>query len=274
MELGSQTVSAPASSHEGQLKRAIVLPGGGGRGAYQVGVAKALIESGITFDFAFGTSIGGLNATMIAQGDLPRLEELWSTLKAKDIFALPSAPQIGRLVLGHHLGLLDTSPLEELLKHEVNLPKLKASHTKVGLCTTDLCSLQTSFITTDDIISTSELIDVLMATSALPVAFPPRHLHGSGLWVDGGLVRNTPMDAALAKGADEIYMVLLHPAKINVCPTNMFEVLSRCLDVVWMPQRAKKFSRPRCTTVSLPKDMKSLMAENEYQLRCSNQDEQ
>src|SRR5262249_17464908 len=36
----------------------------------------------------------------------------------------------------------------------------------------------------------------------------------------------------LSMGADEIYMVLLHPAKINVCPTNLFEVLSRCLDVV------------------------------------------
>ncbi len=102
----------------------------------------------------------------------------------------------------------------------------------MGLCTTDLCSLETSFITTDDIISHNELIEVLMATSALPLAFPPRHLHGSGLWVDGGLVRNTPMDAALSMGADEIYMVLLHPATINVCPTNLFQVLSRCLDVV------------------------------------------
>ena len=230
----SQDVTAP-----GQIKRALVLPGGGGRGAYQVGVAKALIERGLSFDFAFGTSIGGLNAAMIAQGGLQRLEELWSTMRAKDIFSLPSAPQIGRLFLDHHLGILDTSPMEELLRREANLPALKASPTKVGLCTTDLCSLQTSLITTDDIMSTNELIDALMATSALPMAFPPRHLHGSGLWVDGGLVRNTPMDAALAMGADEIYMVLLHPAKINVCPTNLFEVLSRCLDIV-LDASAKK----------------------------------
>jgi predicted acylesterase/phospholipase RssA len=235
MELGSHSSVSQSSSQlnsGGQIKRALVLPGGGGRGAYQVGVAKALMEIGLTFDFAFGTSIGALNATMIAQGDLKRLEELWCTMKAKDIYCLPSAPQIGRLVLGHHLGILDNSPLEELLRRELNLPKLKASSTKVGICTTDLCSLQTSFITTDDMVSSTEMIDVLMATSALPMAFPPRHLHGSGLWVDGGLVRNTPMDAALAMGADEIYMVLLHPAKINICPTNLFEVLSRCLDIV------------------------------------------
>src|SRR5471030_258043 len=71
-------------------KRALVLPGGGGRGAYQVGVAKALKEKKIEFDFAFGTSIGGLNATMLAQGQLDRLEALWSTMKGSDIFHLPS----------------------------------------------------------------------------------------------------------------------------------------------------------------------------------------
>lgn len=224
--------SHPTPEKTHKPKRALVLPGGGGRGAYQVGVYKAIQEKGIKFDLAFGTSIGGLNATMIAQGQLERLEYLWSTLKASDIFHLPSASMVGRLVLGHKLGLLDTTPLENLLRRELNLHDLKQSTTKVGLCTTDLCSLETRLITIDDVMSTNELVDVLMATSAIPMAFPPRHIHGSGLWVDGGLVRNTPMETAIQLGADEIFMVLLHPEKINVCPTNMFEVLVRCLDIV------------------------------------------
>ncbi|HEY9775288.1 MAG TPA: patatin-like phospholipase family protein [Planktothrix sp.] len=214
-------------------KRALVLPGGGGRGAYQVGVTKALAEKGIEFDIAFGTSIGGLNATLFAQnGNTKRLEEIWSQIKTRDIFHFPSATLIGRLVLGHKLGLLDTTPLEEILRREADLMKLKASRTKVGLCSTDLCSLETRLFTTDEIMSTNELIDVLMATSAIPMAFPPRHIHGSGLWIDGGLVRNTPMETAIHLGADEIFMVLLHPEKINICPTNMFEVIVRCLDIV------------------------------------------
>jgi NTE family protein len=213
-------------------KRALVLPGGGGRGAYQVGVAKALAEKGIEFDFAFGTSIGGLNATLLAQGGLERLIELWSHIRARDIFHLPSASLIGRLVIGHKLGMLDTSPLEEILRREADLQKLKNSKTKVGLCTTDLCSLETRLFHIDEIMSTNELIDVLMATSAIPMAFPPRQIHGKGLWIDGGLVRNTPMETAIHMGADEIFMVLLHPEQINVCPTNMFEVLVRCLDIV------------------------------------------
>lgn len=213
-------------------RRALVFPGGGGRGAYQVGVAKALKEQGISFDLAFGTSIGALNATLIAQDNIDRLEDLWCNIRPKDIFRLPSASQVSHMMLGHKLGLLDTSPLEDLLRKEVDLQKLKSSPTKVGLFTTDLCSLETRLVTIDDIMSTNELIDVLMATSAVPLAFPPRHLQGKGLWVDGGLVRNTPMQAAIDIGAEEIFMVLLHPESINACPTNMWQVLVRCLDVV------------------------------------------
>lgn len=213
-------------------RRALVLPGGGGRGAYQVGVAKALQEQGIEFDLAFGTSIGGLNATLIAQGNLQRLEELWCAIRPRDIFRLPSASQMSRTLLGHKLGLLDTQPLEALLRRELDLQKLKSSRMKVGLFSTDLCSLETRLVTIDEIMSTGELIDVLMATSAIPLAFPPRHLRGKGLWVDGGLVKNTPMQTAIEMGAEELFVVLLHPETIDACPTSMWQVLVRCLDIV------------------------------------------
>ncbi|MBX9952336.1 MAG: patatin-like phospholipase family protein [Candidatus Obscuribacterales bacterium] len=228
MDNGDRTQTSPVT----QPKRALVLPGGGGRGAYQVGVVKALYEKGLKFDMAFGTSIGGINAAIVAQGGIERLEELWCQIRANDIFKLPSPHQMGRMLLGHKLGLLDSSPLEEVLRREVNLPKLRATNMQIGWCATDLCSLETKLFMMDDIMSTNELIDVLMATSAIPMAFPPRHINGHGLWVDGGLVRNTPMETAIQMGADEVYMVLLHPEKINVCPTNMFEVIVRCLDIV------------------------------------------
>lgn len=213
-------------------RRALVLPGGGGRGAYQVGVAKALTEVGIEFEYAFGTSIGALNATLIAQGSMERLEELWEELRPWHVFKLPSASQVGRMMFGHKLGLLDTSPLEQLLRREVDLKRLKAAATKIGVVTTDLCCMETKLITIDEIMSTNELIDALMATSAVPLAFPPRPLQGTGLWIDGGLVRNTPLRAAIDRGIDEIFMVLLHPESINVCPASFWEVLARCLDVV------------------------------------------
>ena len=213
-------------------KRALVMPGGGGRGAYQVGVAKALTESGLRFDMAFGTSIGAINAAFMAQGDFARLEEIWCKLGQWDIFKLPSAHQIGRMMLGHKLGMLDTTPLEDMLKREADLHRIKSSAMKVRLFTTDLCSLETRMIKVEDLQTSAELVDVLMATSAVPVAFPPRHLNGKGLWVDGGLVRNTPLRAAIDQGAEEIYMVLLHPETVNVCPSNMWQLIARLLDIV------------------------------------------
>ncbi len=221
------------------VKRALVLPGGGGRGAYQVGVYKALHERGIKFDLALGTSIGALNAAMIAQGDLERLENLWGSLRSKDVFRLPNAQQLSHMLLGQKLGLLDSTPLEQILRREADLQKLKASQMKVYLFTTDLCSLETRMIAVDEIMSTNELIDAFMATSAVPMAFPPRHLYGKGLWVDAGLVRNTPLQAAIDMGAEEIYMVLLNPDKVEACPANMWQVIARCLDIV-LDASAKK----------------------------------
>lgn len=223
---GSQGLVVP------DRRRALVMPGGGGRGAYQVGVAKALFESGIKFEYAFGTSIGAINASFLAQGEVKRLEEIWGNLRPWDIFKLPSAQQVGRMIMGRKLGMLDTSPLEELLRREADLKRIKASDMKVRLVSTDLCSLETRMISLEDVATTSELVDVLMATSAVPIAFPPRQLLGHGLWVDGGLVRNTPLQAAIDHGVDEIFMVLLHPETVNVCPANMWQLIARCLDVV------------------------------------------
>ncbi len=212
--------------------KALVLPGGGSRGAYQVGASKAIIDSGVKFNYVFGTSIGALNATMIAQNSLDRLEELWTKVRSSDIFLLPSAAQIGNVIFGHKLGLLDTSPLENLLWKEVDLPKLKESYTKAGWCTTDMCSLETKLFTIDDVLSKAHLVSILMATAAIPIAFPPQQINGEGLWVDGGIVKNTPLDQAIKIGADEIFMVLLNPEVINECPTNIFRMMGRCFDVV------------------------------------------
>lgn len=215
-----------------KVKRALVMPGGGGRGAYQVGVAKALFESGLNFDMAFGTSIGALNAAFLAQGEVKRLEDIWCNLRPWDIFKLPNAQQLGRMVLGRKLGMLDTTPLEDILRREADLRRIKKSEMKVRVVTTDLCSLETRMVNLEDVTTTSELIDLLMATSAVPIAFPPRQLQGEGLWVDGGLVKNTPLRAAIDSGADEIFMVLLHPETVNICPSNMWQLIARCLDVV------------------------------------------
>jgi NTE family protein len=66
--------------------RGLVLEGGGARGAYQIGVVKALFEHGLDFDGYVGTSIGSINAAMLAQGDFDKALELWKSISMEQIF--------------------------------------------------------------------------------------------------------------------------------------------------------------------------------------------
>lgn len=212
--------------------RALVLSGGGGRGAYEVGIAKACLERNFFFDWVVGTSIGAINATLLAQDDLPVLEDLWRRIRTSDVFTLGNPTQIRRVVFGQQLGFFDNSKLENVLRQCVSLDRLKAGESKVAFATTDLCSLQTKLITTDDINSQDELIDVLMASASVPLLFPPRKLNGEGCWIDGGLVRNTPIQAAIKLGATEIYAVLVEPHIVDTCPTSIVQLVSRILEIL------------------------------------------
>lgn len=209
-----------------------MLSGGGARGAYEIGVLRALDEHGITFDLAFGTSVGSINAAFYAQGKLDRLEDLWLRLKPTDVFRLPTLTQLQNMIYGHRWGLLDTSPLEDLLHREMDLLSFKASPTKVGFIATDLCTLETRLVTADDITSTAELVDALMASAAIPLLFPTRNINGTGCWIDGGLVRNTPIETAIAMGAREIYIVLVQAETDGACPTSIIQLLARISDIL------------------------------------------
>ena len=68
------------------MKRAIVLSGGGSKGAYQMGVWKALLKLNIKYDIVTGTSVGALNAALMTQKTYYRGLNLWKNLNYKMIF--------------------------------------------------------------------------------------------------------------------------------------------------------------------------------------------
>ena len=71
------TVQAP--------KRALVLSGGGGRGAFQLGVLEHLEAIGWKPDIIVGTSIGSMNAAVYAVGGIRQLQSMWETIRTKDM---------------------------------------------------------------------------------------------------------------------------------------------------------------------------------------------
>lgn len=212
--------------------RALVLGGGGGRGAYGVGVMKAFQERDFKFDWVIGTSIGAINAALFAQGDLDVLEEVWSRVSSEDVYKLPNPQHLRHLFFGERLGFLDTSPLEELLNKYVDVNKLRNCDFQIGFVTTDLCSLQTKVFFKEDIQTKAELVDILMAASAVPLLFPPRILETGGCWMDGGLVTNTPIQAAINLGAKEVYAVIVEPDPVEEVPNSIPKLIGRLIEIL------------------------------------------
>ena len=68
------------------MKRAIVLSGGGSKGAYQIGVWKALRKLKIKYDIVTGTSIGSVNGIMMVQNEYHKASFLWKNIGFNDIF--------------------------------------------------------------------------------------------------------------------------------------------------------------------------------------------
>ena len=67
-------------------KTALVLGGGGSRGAYEIGVWKALEELGVPIDIVTGTSVGAINGALVVQGNLKAAERLWKELETDMVF--------------------------------------------------------------------------------------------------------------------------------------------------------------------------------------------
>ena len=68
---------------------ALVLSGGGSRGAYQAGAWQALAELGIDIDMVTGTSVGAINGAMVCQGDLDLTVKLWKEIETHMVFDVP-----------------------------------------------------------------------------------------------------------------------------------------------------------------------------------------
>lgn len=71
------------------MKQALVLAGGGSKGAYQSGCIKALIKLGYNFNIVTGTSVGALNALLVVQKDYEALYKLWDEIKISDVLKDP-----------------------------------------------------------------------------------------------------------------------------------------------------------------------------------------
>lgn len=209
----------------------LVLQGGGALGAYQAGVYQALHEHGLTPDWVVGTSIGAINAAIIAGNEraqcVERLRTFWDEVAHRDLVDMRKVPDEARRlntmlttidsvtrgvpgfyslrwfnpffagwpVPAESASFYDTSELENTLTRLVDLQTLN-SHGGIRLTVSAIkvtCGRLENFDTAHHPVS----IKHVMASGALPPGFPPVRVNGELYW-DGGLYSNTPLEVVLA----------------------------------------------------------------------------
>ncbi|GCF95788.1 patatin [Enterococcus florum] len=198
---------------------ALVLGGGGARGAYQIGVWKALREKKISFDLLVGCSVGSLNGALIAQNDFAAARSLWEQIATDRVLKITfreleaadftlQVQQLRQFVLTalKQKGL-STAPLRELLENQLDAEAL-VSACPLYVAATRVPTFQEVVVKLNDK-SAEEVISWLLASSAF---FPMMSLEviDGVIYADGGYRNNVPVDVALKKGATELIVVDVH----------------------------------------------------------------
>jgi len=188
-------------------KLAFVLSGGGARGALQVGAIRALLEAGYRPDVLTGTSIGAANSALLAlrgvnENGLQALDQAW--LEAASLELLPS--NYLWLTVRSLFNRPISEPAHRLREFCISQgisPELKFGDLKgvsLRLVAVDLNSGQRIMYGNNP---NDSVLEGILASTALPPWVTPYTKNGQ-LLIDGGVISNLPIEAALAEQVSEI----------------------------------------------------------------------
>jgi NTE family protein len=224
-------LSSPANPlNPAGLRIVLVLQGGGALGAYQAGVFQALHEHGLAPDWIVGTSIGAINAAILAgnphETRLSRLRQFWHGIAHRDSFdmrrvadqlrrsnillqtwdtllrGVPGffSPRLfspfaaGAEVAPEDASFYDTTELRDTLEQLVDFNYLNAPG---GIrLTVNALKVTSGTLRSFDNREQTIHADHIRASGALPPGFPPVRIDGELYW-DGGLYSNTPLETVL-----------------------------------------------------------------------------
>ena len=266
------------STHDLPGQVALVLQGGGALGSYQAGVYEALHEAGIEPDWIIGTSIGAINASLIA-GNPPeqrveRLREFWKRMEQKPLVTVPGAWPGFHDALGYwttlmrgipgfftpnpfayagldyplgadQVGYYSTGALEQTLLQLVDFSLINRCKPRLTVGAAHVRSSEMRYFDSRD-----HNIDVkhVMASGALPPAFPPVRIDGELYW-DGGILSNTPTEAVFDDNPRKNSLIfavhMWNPAGGE--PQTMADVLNRQKDIQYSSRIAGHIARQRQT---------------------------
>jgi len=196
--LGAAAGCLPISSGGG-APTALILTGGGAKGAYEAGAVAALAEAGLSIRLVAGSSAGALSAAMIAAGRADRLEATWRSITREQVYSIRAPTFFAGLLpgwltlraLSGARSLLDPQPLRELITASVELERIRRSPIGLIVTTTDLARREPRVFDNQTV-----TVDALVAAASVPGLFPAVAVDGT-LLVDGGLTGRAPVLEAL-----------------------------------------------------------------------------
>jgi len=192
------------------VKTALVLSGGSIKGSFQAGVIAEVLDQGFVPDAIYGTSVGSLNGAFLAEragrdkrdGKEPnwpaigrQLESFWldnvtasdKIAKKRGVLALVWA------IIGKKFdGLVDMSPMQALVKQELDTDNLRASPVQFYACAVDLATGDAVYAPHDG----PDALDYVIASTAIPIEMPVKMI-GQGAFVDGGVREVAPLRRAV-----------------------------------------------------------------------------
>lgn len=222
----AQAAATPRAAPGDPGQVVLVLQGGGALGAYQVGVYQALHEAGIDPSWVIGTSIGAINGAIIAgnppETRLAKLTQFWDLMQAQRNSGLaaffPAMPKEFANAATYSNGIkgffvpnpqaawgvnsplgveqaafYSTAPLHDRLLELTDFDYVNAHHGRLTLGAVNVRSGEMHYFDSRDQPLT---VKHVMASGALPPAFPAVRIDGETYW-DGGIYSNTPIEVVL-----------------------------------------------------------------------------
>ena len=190
-------------------------------GAAEVGMARALLEAGVRPDLVCGTSVGAINGAAIAADPTPagaqRLLEMWDALAEEGVLDGSLIRRVAEVVR-RRTSLHGSGALRRMLRDRLPVQTFE------DLVVPFECVAASIERAREHWFNTGDLIEPVLASCAVPGVFPPVRI-GDEHFFDGGLVNSIPLDRAVARGADTIWV--LHVGRLEeelAAPRFLWEV--------------------------------------------------
>lgn len=192
----------------------LVLAGGGTKGAYEVGVWKAIQELKINVTAITGASIGALNAALILQNDFNKMVDLYRNIKIDNILTLDRKIDSNKNIFNiknlSKLAIefiekkgLENNALRDTANEYIDVDKVYNSPIDLGLVTYSFGGESKQLFKED--IPKEQLIDYLLASACFPI-FKAQKIDNVE-YFDGGLYDNIPVNLLIKKGYKNIIVV-------------------------------------------------------------------